>query len=119
MAPPRTPVGLGVSGRKLWSGIAGPYDLRPDERRLLEDACREADLIDKLEAEINDPDHEMVVKGSMGQPVSSPLVAEIRQHRATLRALLGALKLPDDEQAAAPRSVQARDAARARWSHGA
>ena len=71
---PRTPTGLGVSGRDLWSEIAGTYDLRPDERRLLEDACREADLIDRLESEINDPDHEMVVKGSMGQPVSSPLV---------------------------------------------
>lgn len=116
---PRTPAGLGDSGRDLWSEIAGTYDLRPDERRLLEDACREADLIDKLEAEINDPDHEMVVKGSMGQPVSSPLVAEIRQHRTTLRALLGSLKLPDEQAPAAPRSVQARDAAKARWASGA
>lgn len=114
-----TPAGLGDSGRALWSDIAGTYDLRPDERRLLEDACREADLIDRLEAEIADPDHEMVVKGSMGQPVSSPLVAEIRQHRTTLRALFGALKLPDDQQAGAPRAVQARSAAAARWSRGA
>lgn len=114
-----TPAGLGDSGRSLWSDIAGSYDLRPDERRLLEDACREADLIDRLEAEINSPEHEMVVKGSMGQPVSSPLVAEIRQHRTTLRALLGSLKLPDESGAGAPRATQARDAAAARWSRGA
>jgi hypothetical protein len=116
---PRTPSGLGDSGRELWSEIAGTYDLRPDERRILEDACREADLIDKLEAEIADPDHEMVVKGSMGQPVSSPLVAEIRQHRTTLRALFGSLKLPDEQAAGDPRAVQARAAAQARWARGA
>jgi hypothetical protein len=117
MAP--TPTGLGDSGRALWSEIADTYDLRPDERRLLEDACREADLIDRLEAEIGSPDHALEVRGSMGQPVSSPLVSEIRQHRTTLRALLGSLKLPDEQASAQPRSVQARDAAKARWARGA
>jgi hypothetical protein len=116
---PRKPTGLGVSGRALWSEIADTYDLRPDERRLLEDACREADLIDRLEAEIADPAHELQVRGSMGQPVSSPLVSEIRQHRTTLRALFAQLKLPDEQSAAEPRAVQARSAAQARWSRGA
>lgn len=69
------------------------YDLRPDEVRLLADGCREADIIERLEAELADAP--LMVKGSMGQLVASPLVSEVRQHRAVLAGLLKSLKLPD------------------------
>ena len=107
------PADLGHAGVQLWANIAGgQYTLRPDERRILEDACREADLIDDLGSEAKG--QPKLVKGSQGQQVINPLISELRQHRATFASLMGKLKLPDGE--AAPRSVQARGAAQSRWS---
>ena len=116
MAKPKTPAGFAASGAALWSQITSKYDLRADELRVLEDGCREADLIDGLSAALAEGD--LMVKGSMGQQVVNPLVGEIRQHRNTLATLLGKLKLPDDESSdsAGRVSAQARSAANARWS---
>lgn len=110
----KPPVGLEAKGQRFWSDITKVYDLGPHELLMLEDCCREADLIDRLEQDLAAA--ELVVKGSMGQPVASPLVTEIRQHRSTLARLIAALKLPaDDGGAAAERSSAARKAANARW----
>ena len=111
------PSNLAVKGQELWDQIAGFYQLRPDELRLLEDACREVDLVERLEVELRDAP--LMVKGSMGQLVASPLVSELRQHRMAAKALLGALKLPDEAPDAGSTSSSARAAARARWSRGA
>lgn len=109
------PEGFGPSGARLWAEIAGgQWSLRPDELRVLEDACREADLIDGLASELSGS--ELLVTGSMGQPVVNPLVSELRQHRATLASLVGKLKLPDGDDESVPRSTQARSAAQSRWS---
>jgi len=113
----RAPKGLGPDGRRLWKSIAEAYDLRADEVSLLEDACREKDIVARLEDEL--ATSPLTVKGSMGQEVASPLVSEVRQHRTTLAGLLKALKLPDSPAGAQRRkavvSQQAREAARARW----
>jgi hypothetical protein len=114
---PRMPAKLGRAGRELWRSIIPTYDLRPDEVRLLADACREADIVQRLEDELADAP--LMVKGSQGQLVASPLVSEVRQHRSVLAALLKSLKLPDSpagaQQKSALVSEQARAAARARW----
>lgn len=110
----RKPANLRSGGSDLWDSIAGAYELRPDELRTLADACREADLIDRLEAEMVDAP--TMVKGSMGQLVASPLISEVRQHRSTLNTLLKALRLPEDQATPAERSQSARKAANARWS---
>lgn len=114
---PKMPVGLDEAGQALWSSLVPTYEFRPDELRLLSDACREADLISLMEAEMAGAP--LTVKGSQGQPVANPMLSELRQHRAQLAALLKALKLPDDGQGAADRSAKARDAANARWKRGA
>lgn len=112
------PEGLGAKALVVWTEIAEGYDLRIDEMRVLEDACREIDLIERLEAELEHA--ELIVTGSMGQPVASPLVQELRQHRGVLARLLGWLKLPDEEQPAKGNtSASARTAAMARWGRGA
>lgn len=112
------PDGLGARGAGLWSEVTGSYTLRSDELVVLEDACREADLVARLEAELASA--ELMVVGSMGQPVVNPLVAELRQHRSTFAKLAAQLKLPDEPGAAAgDRSTSARAAAVARWSRGA
>ena len=117
MVMPKAPAGFRAAGKKLWSGISGAYELRPDELRILEDACREADLIDSMVKWLEDDD--IMTIGSTGQPVVNPLVSEVRQHRTVLSSLMRQLKLPDDgnvEKEAGERSASARTAANARWS---
>ena len=115
----QAPVGLGARGASLWGEVTKSYSLRSDELMVLEDACREADLVARLEAELSES--ELMVVGSMGQPVVNPLVAELRQHRSTFAKLAAQLKLPDEPGGSAQgdRSTSARAAAVARWSRGA
>jgi phage terminase small subunit len=108
------PEGLSAKGQTMWREVATSYQLRIDEYRILEDACREGDLIDALQAEAKHAD--TVVTGSQGQPVINPLISELRQHRSTLASLLRQLKLPDPADTAEARSTAARSAANARWS---
>ena len=89
------PRGLKTQGRKLWDELTnGDFEFNAAEYRILEDACREVDLIDRLEEEL--AQEPTTVKGSMGQKVAHPHVSEIRQHRLALRNLIAALKLPED-----------------------
>jgi hypothetical protein len=115
---PSKPSHLGVEGELLWSSVTALHsDLGPDTVRTLVDACREADLVQRLEDELRDAP--LMVRGSQGQLVASPLVSEVRQHRSVLSALLKALKLPqtagDAARAEQETSEKARAAVRARW----
>ena len=107
-----------ASGQLLWTSIAAVHtDLGPDVLRMLTDACCEADLVQRLEDQLRDSP--LMVVGSQGQLVASPLVSEVRQHRAVLASLLKSLKLPmtagDAKRAEQTASEQARQAARTRW----
>lgn len=113
------PKGLGTDGSRLWRGVVDIYDLRVDELDVLERACRAADRVARMTAELGD---EVTTKGSMGQVVVHPLIAEIRAHEAQVASLLARLKLPDEDAGAeGSRSTQARAAAQSRWAaaHGA
>ncbi|SNY84147.1 hypothetical protein SAMN04244553_3600 [Nocardia amikacinitolerans] len=112
--PVPAPDGLGSSGTALWFGIANDYELRSDELRILEDACREADLIDALADRLEHED--LLITGSQGQTVINPLVGELRQHRSVLSTLLQRLKLSgDDGDSPEERSAQMRSLANRRW----
>lgn len=114
-AAPKTPVHLATKGRALWRDVTAEYDLRPDELRVLEDACREADLIERLEDTIRNLPG-LVTRGSTGQTVAHPLIQEIRQHRVALRGLLAHLRLEaDGDVGAAPAPGSAQDRAGERW----
>lgn len=96
------PKGLQDAGRGLWRSLARHWagdDLVPDarEHRLLADACREADVLAALELELAEAMKagRLTVKGSQGQPVTHPHVAECRRSRAQIAALL--LKLGMEE----------------------
>lgn len=109
------PRGFGVKAKRIWDQITKDYELRPDDMRVLEDACREVDLVERMEtALLTEP---LMVKGSMGQLVAHPLVQELRQHRATSARLFAQLKLTDGGESPADgkRSASARDAATQRW----
>lgn len=116
----KAPAGLKAKGKRLWSEVTGAYQLRSDELDVLEDVCREADLIDKIEQELASAD--LMTTGSMGQMVVNPLIAEARQHRATKMSLWKRLALPDPAASEVPAaSNQQRAAAQSRWAsaHGA
>jgi hypothetical protein len=117
----RSPAGLGETGKKLWRSIHEVFDFseEPGKVHLLTQACRVADII----AELDDAADEapLTVRGSQGQPVIGPFIAEARVQRALQAELLGRLGLPDnDEDAdeAARRSKAGKTAAKARWQRG-
>ncbi len=114
---PAPPPKLGRSGATLWRQIVAGYELRPDELRLLADACRTADMVDAMEKMLSNDS--LMTTGSMGQDRPHPLLTEIRGHRALLATLLKQLALPDDAVRAAVRpsatTIRAQTAARARW----
>lgn len=120
---PRSPTGLGSTGKRLWRDVHETYDLRPDEHAVLEEACRTRDLLYRMEKELAKGN--MIASGSMGQPVAHPFLAEVRQHRITMQRLLITLGLPDavGETGArgesTSRSASARALANARWRRGA
>ena len=114
MTAPTAPSGLGKSGMSLWSSIAGKYALRPDEVTVLEDACRTADMLAALTEAWVEDGSPMTTKGSMGQLVIHPLIAEIDKHRKSRAAFLRQLALPDAD--ATPVENQHRSAAQAKWS---
>ena len=109
---PTAPAGLGTQGSNLWSSIAGKWVLRPDEELILSEACREADLIEAMRVALGAAD--LVIAGSTGQDRVHPLVSEIRQHRAVMKSLLQALKLPDEGGAGS--TNQQREAGQASWA---
>lgn len=110
------PRGLKPAGKRLWKETTNSYELRQDELETLKAACGEADLIARMEDELET--EPLTVRGSMGQLVPHPLVSELRQHRATMAALLRGLKLPDE--AGESMGNQQRAAAQSRWAaaHG-
>ena len=84
-AIPRAPKGLGPRGRALWRELNETFDFSSDPHRrfLLEDAARTADLVARMQ-EVVDNAADLRVRGSQGQPVAMPEVAELRQYRALL-----------------------------------
>lgn len=114
MAKPAIPAKLGEKARQYWASIADVYELDAHEWRILEDICREIDLVEAMQDALEGAD--LTVRGSQGQPVANPIVQEVRQHRAIIKSLMASLKLPDDDgRQAAATSEKARMAANARW----
>lgn len=115
MATRTVPTKLGPKARKFWRETVGNYELSAHEALLLEAACREIDIVERLQKELDGAN--LVVPGSMGQDTAHPLLMEVRMHRASFAAIVKQLALPDveDDAPASPRSRQAQKAAEARW----
>ncbi len=114
-----TPEGLKDKGIELWRQLNAEYDFSaaPEKLLILEEAARTADMVARLQRIVDDAD-DLRVRGSQGQPVALPEIAEARQHRAQLAALLDKLRLPEeDADGAMTRSQLARHAARTRWAN--
>lgn len=116
------PEGLGVQGQKLWDSIANSeknYELKADELRTLEEACRLLDVIERMhEHSLTAP---VMVDGMRpGTEMLNPVFQELRMSRKTLSDMLKSLKLPDSPAGALQKadylSEQRRAAARARYA---
>ena len=116
MTAPKAPAGLGKAGKAQWSAIAGSYELRPDDVTVLEDACRTSDMLEALTTAWVEDGSPMTTKGSMGQLVIHPLIAEMDKHRKSRAQFLKQLALPNVDDA--PATNQHRSAAVTKWQQG-
>lgn len=111
--PPKTttPTGLSSAGRALWRSVVADFDLDAWEASLLLAACRTADRLDALAAELADAPQ--VVENHRGDAVAHPLIAESRQQALALSRLLASLRLPSGEEDGRP---QRRGASRGAYA---
>lgn len=113
----RKPSGIGTSGTPLWSAVTGTYELRPDELRVLEAACRTLDELNRIEKALTTAP--LTVKGSQGQEVAHPLLSQAVAHRRLYAGLVKQLDLPDEAGGSAVPSAlseKRRTAANMRWA---
>jgi hypothetical protein len=110
---PQAPHDLAERGAAFWREVVGAYDLRPDERELLGEACRALDRLDELREAVKTGG--LVVTDSRGRVALHPAAVEERQVRNVLRLTLAQLALPDESGDDA-KAHRARAAADARWS---
>ena len=100
----RSPAGLDKAGKALWKSVHDVFDFteEPAKVQILAQACRVADIVAELDEAADEAP--LTVKGSMGQQVISPFIAEARAQRALLAQLLGRLGLPDTDEEAAEKA---------------
>jgi hypothetical protein len=115
---PKAPRGLKTSGRHVWRELHAEYsfDKAPEKRLIAEEPCRTADVVDRLQGIVDDA-ADLRVRGSQGQPVSMPEVAELRQYRALFVTLLKALTLLDGDEDGLTRSQLGKLGAAGRWGN--
>jgi hypothetical protein len=91
------PRGLGTEGQKLWKGVIEEFDLslEPHKQRILYDACKTADVVKRLDDAA--AKQGLTVKGSMGQEVINPVLAQAQVARGQLASLLGRLNFSGPE----------------------
>lgn len=101
------PDGLDVSGVRLWESVAGNFDLDVHEQLLLLQACRTADLLDRLSDAASRG--QLTVRNAKQEEVTNPVITEHRQQSLVLARLLASLRMPSGEEDQRP---QRRGAAR-------
>lgn len=114
----RAPSGLASKGRKLWREVTDAHDLAAPELVLLEEACRIADRLDRLDAILADDDAawlrtRLSDDGMQITVTVDGAMSEARQQANVLKQLIAALRLPDEATGKRP---QQRGGARGAYS---
>lgn len=116
---PPYPPNLRKRGKRLWHELHTSADFAdvPETRLVAEESCYLADEIDRQRRQIRAAGADTRVKGSQGQPVSMPEIADLQRNQGILLSLLKSLRLPDDDGPGAKmtRSQSGKAAADARW----
>jgi hypothetical protein len=110
----QTPEGLRIRGTEFWDKLSHTYEFNDAELYLLEQICREQDLIQSIQEDINLGYLRMT--GFNGNDIADPLLTELRQHLTIITSLIKALKIPLDETEKAKISSRQRANANVRWS---
>lgn len=115
MPPPEPPSGLKPWGTALWELVTEDSPLDPAGYYILAEACRTADIIEKLSGALRSGSQTWIRLADEAEQhtdgdtieiniVVNPLLGEIRQQRLAMRQLLAQLKLgkvlsdtPDDD----------------------
>ncbi len=119
MAAQKAPMTLGPRGKRVWNGIAKNHELDAVQLVVLEEACRVADRLEKLD-EILRGDEESFLRlelprgaegfeGEMVLQVAGAL-AESRQQQNVMKQLLVSLRLEDVDTGKKPQRRGARGA---------
>lgn len=104
-----SPEGLSDRGNELWASLLEQHPAMSDaDKQVALEACRTADLIDRLEriCLVSEP----VIENERGMLVTHPAIVEVRQQRQTLKQLVAALRLPDPKTGRQPQRRGARGA---------
>jgi hypothetical protein len=106
---------LGPAGRRFLAAYEAEFDTNPHELEILRMAARCLDEVTRLTLLLVDAPY--ALKGSRGAVMSNPLLQELRAHRASFVALVGAVNIEGEKSAAVATVVSdlARHAARKRW----
>jgi hypothetical protein len=104
--PQRAPKELRTSGREVWLAVVEHLDLDRHETQLLLEACRTADRLDTLAADIAErgtvlPDGRL-----------HPALKETREQQIVLTRLVASLRLPEDLKRPDARRPQRRGSSR-------
>ncbi len=105
--PVGVPRGLKSAGQRLWTAVHERYGLAPHEELLLVEACRTADRLDKINADLAKP--------RLPDDRRDRLYREARAQQAMLARLVASLRLPDDDSGRRP---QRRGGARGAYETG-
>lgn len=95
---PKPPPGLRARGKQLWTELHTSADFSgaPETRMVAEEACYLVDEIARQRRLIRKAGTDTRVKGSNGQPVSMPEIADLQRNQQLLLSLLKSLRLPDE-----------------------
>lgn len=97
---PLPPKGTSLHGRTLWSAMLDRYEFERHELAVLREFVRCADDLDRLAGAISR--HGVITaRGEL-----NPAIAEARQLRIALAALVGALRLPAEHEDDAPAPIR-------------
>lgn len=124
MATVMAPKVLDATGKKFWREVTSKYDLRSDELRTLESACRQLDMVADVTGEWDSLGRPYTTTGSMGQLVEHPLLGTIDRAQKAFELYVKRLALPDEPAGAGAaggaKANQQREAAQSRWAaaHG-
>ncbi len=101
----RAPRGLKSGGARLWRQVLSDFELGEHEQAVLLQACRIADVLDRLQEVIDSG--EVVVSSPQGTK-ANPAIVEFRQQAVTLAKCMASLRIPIDDVQSSGRTSQQR-----------
>ena len=111
----RAPSGLAARGRQMWRDLTALTEFDPAQLVLLEEACRIADRLDKLDALLTGEESTWLrfrpnQEGDEVTVVIDSALSEARQQANVLKQIVTALRIPDAETGKKPQHRGARGA---------